>query len=813
MDSKLSQLKNIYTGSVKDIYQKDDTLIFHFTNRYSIYDWGQMPDLIEQKGEALATTARLIYTMIADPIFWHNWKLPDFVSEKIKTSLKVSKTYSQISHAGLNNHFLAQVDDDLNPSEHGQNIMVKKVDVHRPQVSASGYDYSVYKKKPTNALIPLEVIFRMGLPTGSSFPKRAAKDVEYLKTLGVTKLPQEGQFFDFPVVEFSTKLEPRDRYLSYHEAADIAGMEETELHNLIETTQILSLRLYQLFKSSGLELWDGKFEFAWDTERNLMLVDSIGLDEMRVMINNNHLSKEFLRQFYVDTNWYHQLSHYKNEFGDRWKFKMLEDGLKPRALTPEYKKLAENLYQAFVNTIAVASNEKPVFHIAMNLSEWNEKVEQLLRRGESNVLVIGQGGREHALSWKLAESNSVKFVWVAPGNPGMVSTKVATCNIDFSNKNNLLEFISQNDIDLVVIGPEAPLVDGMADILRKDGIAVFGPSKEGALLEASKDFSKAIMRKAKIPTAEYETFEDPEAAFRFIDNCNWPDGIVIKMDGLAAGKGVVVCNNKSEARKAIKELVIDNALGLDNTRVVIEERLIGPEVSAFALIDGSTFKSIGQACDYKRIRDNDEGPNTGGMGTYSPADWLTNEDIQEIEESVFRPLVYTLQDEKIDYRGVLFVGLMKTTNGLKVLEFNVRFGDPETQSLLPRIKSDFFHLIKATANGKLESLSPIEFYDTSVVHVVAAAKGYPGTEGEPVSKGDQIHIEQDLWKLDSQIGKVFFAGVSGKKENLKTSGGRVLGVSAYGKDRESARAAAYELIKKVRFEGMQYRGDIAKNSK
>lgn len=805
-------LNKLYTGSVKDLYEKDDSLIFHFSDRYSIYDWGQMPDLIESKGAALASMGRLLLTQIENPAFWSGWNFPSFLNEKSKNSLENSKTFARIRHAGQRTNFIAQLDDDLKPSDNGRNLQVRKVHVLRPQKTEQGYNYSAYQSKPTQTLIPLEVIFRLGLPSGSSFLKRARKNLDYVKSLGFAEIPKENDFFDFPMVEFSTKLEPGDRYLSYAEAKEISCLSDTEFNQLIETTQVIALRLYDLFHSMGLELWDGKFEFAWNNERELMLVDSIGLDELRVLLGKYHLSKEFLRQYYAGTKWQQQLDYYKSTFKENWKVQMLSDGLKPEPLNPNYRDLAKDMYLAFTNALANALGEKKVFAHAPTLRNWHDDlVQSSATSTKQNILIIGSGGREHTLAWKIAQSPNCQHVYVSPGNPGMKDNKVTTLNRSLAAENELLPFIKEKDISLVVIGPEAPLVEGLADILRKEGICVFGPSKEGALLEASKVFSKKIMAKANIPTAQYEEFTDPEQAFRFINSCNWQDGIVVKINGLASGKGVVVCNDKNEARKAIKELMIDNILDLSDTKVILEERLIGKEVSCFALVDGNSFKTIGHACDYKRIRDFDEGPNTGGMGTYSPADWLSPTENAQIEEQILTPLVGTLAQEKIDYRGVIFVGLMRTDRGMKVLEFNVRFGDPETQSLLPRIKSDFLELLNATATGKLANTAAVEFYDRSVVHIVAAAHGYPGTEGTPVQKGDLIHLEKEIEQLPETEGKVFFAGVGQGEKGLITSGGRVLGVSAFASTREEARQKAYQYIKHIRFEGMQYRGDIAKN--
>lgn len=758
----------IYQGSVKDIYQDDlKNLYFKFSDRYSIYDWGEMPDLIPNKGKALAAMSSSFFHFI---------------------------DFNKINH-----HY-------LETTKGSDYIKVQKVDVLRPEVIGGQYDYSTYAKRPTNTLVPLEVIFRLGLPEGSSFFKRA-NDKNYLETLGVDSVPAQGEFFSKPIVEFSTKLEPLDRYLSYTEARHISGMTEVEFNDLKELTTDLALKLNNLFKRMDLELWDGKFEFAFQIDdsgrRSFKLVDSIGLDELRVLKDGAHLSKEILRQYYQKTAWIEQLTPYKAKFGDDWKKKMVEAKLTPAKLDPEFLGLVSEMYTSFAQDLKETLNDNK----GTRLSIWKKKLDQYLSMQKKNILLIGAGGREHAIAWKLLQSKNTNKVFITDSNHAMLAEKrLEALETKVQMNQNFINTLSQKNIEFVVIGPEAPLVDGMADFLRSHGIAVFGPGKLGAKLEESKNFSKNLMLKAGIPTAQFQKFTKADHAILFIENSDWKDGFVIKADGLAAGKGVIVTSNKVDAKKAVYDMMINNDLGLANTTIIIEEKLIGPEVSVFALVDKNTFKTIGNACDYKRIRDNDEGPNTGGMGTYSPCEWLTEDDSKFIDEKVFAPLVKQLEIEGIDYNGVIFAGLMKTNSGLKVLEFNVRFGDPETQSLLPRIENDFEELLYKTATNDLKSVDTIKLKDETVVNVVCAAHGYPGTEGTPVRKNDSISVNEEMIK----DGKVFFAGVKKDHEHFLTAGGRVLGVTSWGKNKNQARELAYQNIKYINFEGMQYRNDIAK---
>ncbi len=426
-----------------------------------------------------------------------------------------------------------------------------------------------------------------------------------------------------------------------------------------------------------------------------------------------------------------------------------------------------------------------------------------------NLLVVGSGGREHALSWKLAQSQLAKTVFLAPGNPGVQGEEkvkiVPTSAADFSG---IWDLCQKEKIDFVVVGPDQALADGLIDFLQSKGILAFGPRKDAAQIEWSKGFSKELMNEAGIPTARFEIFSKfsgAKGAKEFLENVSWGDGWVVKADGLALGKGVVVCENRAEALRVAEEFLEKSAHGRAGETIVIEERLIGREVSHFALCDGQRGITLGFACDYKRIFDGDQGPNTGGMGAYSPADWLPADTLARVEYEIVSPLLKVLKEKGREYRGVLFAGLMITKTGPKVIEFNARFGDPETQCLLPLLDEDLLPWLLAAAKGDLQGLgrNEIRLQNKHSVHLVLAAEGYPANP----TKGDAIQISDSV-KVSA--GKIFYAGVARKSEHLVTNGGRVLGITALGDTRTDARAQAYSLADGVKFRGQQRRSDVGK---
>ena len=414
------------------------------------------------------------------------------------------------------------------------------------------------------------------------------------------------------------------------------------------------------------------------------------------------------------------------------------------------------------------------------------------------VLLIGNGGREHALAWKLADSPRVTALYVAPGNPGtaQVADNVA---IDPMNLDAVEKFVRANGIELVVIGPEDPLAAGLANRMIAAGVKVFGPTKDGARVEADKWFAKEIMRQQAIPTAEARSFTDAAAAEEYVKRRDEP--CVIKAAGLAKGKGVVVCYRTGDAVDAIDEIMRKKAHGAAGARVVIEELLTGPECSILAFVDRNSIYVMETAQDHKPVDDGDTGPMTGGMGAYTPTPVVTEDMLRTIERDVLVPAVDGLVREGIEYRGVLYAGLMLTTNGPKVLEFNCRFGDPETQPLMMRLKSDLLEVMLAVAEGRLDQVT-IEWDPRPALCVVAAAGGYPGKykKGLPITGIEQADAMRDV--------KVFQAGTRAEGKQVVTDGGRVLSVCALGDTIADAQRRAYEAIRHIQFEGMHYRKDI-----
>jgi phosphoribosylamine--glycine ligase len=422
-----------------------------------------------------------------------------------------------------------------------------------------------------------------------------------------------------------------------------------------------------------------------------------------------------------------------------------------------------------------------------------------------NVLVIGKGGREHALVWKLAQSPRVKKIFCAPGNAG---TALHATNVPIEPVINefdrLVRFAKKESIGLVVVGPEDPLAIGLTDQLQKAGLRVFGPTKQAARLEASKVFAKNLMRHADVPTAEFRIFDHPQPARYYIESREYP--LVIKADGLAAGKGVIVCSTKQDALNAIERIMVREEFGQAVGRhVVIEKRLDGQELSLFALIGGRSILPMPATQDHKAVFDGDTGPNTGGMGAYCPAPVATPELLQDIEQHVLVPTVHAMKRARTPFRGLLFTGLMLTNQGPRVLEFNVRFGDPETQPLLMRLKTDLLDLLEAVVNDTLSDTdeTKIEWDPRPAVCVVLASQGYPG----PYPKGRVISGLDEVAKMSDV--QVFHAGTKVDGSAILTDGGRVLGVTALGDTLADAKRRAYEAVAKISFTGMHYRKDIA----
>jgi len=418
------------------------------------------------------------------------------------------------------------------------------------------------------------------------------------------------------------------------------------------------------------------------------------------------------------------------------------------------------------------------------------------------ILIVGSGGREHTLVWKVKQSPKVEKIFVAPGNAGTAemaeNVDVAVTDIDA-----LKNFAKEKAIDLTIVGPEIPLVTGIVDEFQKDGLKVFGPVQKAALLEGSKIYAKKIMKKYKVPTAGYEAFKDPQKALEHVYMSKFP--VVIKADGLAAGKGVTVAKSLVEAIKAIDTIMKDKIFGEAGEQIIIEECLVGEEASILAFVDGKNFIPMTSAQDHKPIYDNDEGPNTGGMGTYSPAPIVTDKIAEEVSEKVFKPMVAGMAEEGAPYKGILYAGLMITDEGPQVIEFNCRFGDPETQVVLPRLKNDIVEVMEACIAGRLDQIK-LEWEEKAAVCVVLAADGYPGK----YSKGDEITGLKDANALEDTV--VFHAGTAKIEEKVVTAGGRVLGVTAMGENIKTAIKNAYNAAEVIDFKGKYCRSDIGKKA-
>ncbi len=414
------------------------------------------------------------------------------------------------------------------------------------------------------------------------------------------------------------------------------------------------------------------------------------------------------------------------------------------------------------------------------------------------VLVIGSGGREHALVWKLKSSKKVSKVFCAPGNGGIC--RIAKCvNIKADNIKALVDFAHRNKINLTVVGPEAPLASGIVDEFHRRKLAIFGPDKMGARLESSKVFSKEFMRRYHIPTASFQVCSTAAEAIGFCKTVQFP--VVIKADGLAAGKGAVIVKDGEQARIVIEDMMLKKVFGSAGDRIVIESFLTGQEVSIMAIADSKTILPLLPSQDHKQAYDGDRGPNTGGMGAYCPVPFVTDEMLQQIDEMILQPTINGLAKEDIAFKGVLYAGLMLTATGPKVLEFNCRFGDPETQAVLPLLKSDLFDVMMAAANQKLSSVGKLDWHKGAAACVVMASRGYPGK----YNTGVKI---SGLQNIKDNSSFIFHAGTERKGDRLVTSGGRVLGITGMDRDLKQALNRAYRHISRIKFDGAMYRRDI-----
>lgn len=418
------------------------------------------------------------------------------------------------------------------------------------------------------------------------------------------------------------------------------------------------------------------------------------------------------------------------------------------------------------------------------------------------VLIVGSGGREHAIAWKVAQSKKVDKIYCAPGNAGI--SEVAECvPIGAMEFDKLVAFAKEKEIDLTVIGMDDPLVGGIVDVFEKEGLRVFGPRKNAAILEGSKAFSKDLMKKYNIPTAAYETFTDPEKALEYLETAKMP--IVLKADGLALGKGVLICQTLEEAKEGVKTLMMDKKFGSAGDEIVIEEFMTGREVSVLSFVDGNIVKIMSSAQDHKRAKDGDQGLNTGGMGNFSPSPFYTKEVDEFCKKYIYQPTVDAMKAEGRPFKGVIFFGLMLTPDGPKVLEYNARFGDPEAQVVLPRLENDIVDVFEACIDGTLDQVDLKFDNDRATVCVILASDGYPVEykKGFPIKGLEKFKGKDDYY--------VFHSGTKfNENGQIVTNGGRVLGVTATGKDLKEARKKAYEATEWISFENKYMRHDIGK---
>lgn len=416
------------------------------------------------------------------------------------------------------------------------------------------------------------------------------------------------------------------------------------------------------------------------------------------------------------------------------------------------------------------------------------------------VLIVGGGGREHAIAASVAKSSRVDKIYCAPGNAGIAA--IAECvSIGVMEFDKMADFAVENGIDLVIVGPDDPLVAGIVDVLKERGLRVFGPEKKAAILEGSKAFSKDLMKKYNIPTAAYENFDNAEDAIEYLKTAKMP--IVLKADGLALGKGVLICNTLEEALEGVSTIMVNKKFGTAGNRIVIEEFMTGREVSVLSFVDGKTIKTMTSAQDHKRALDGDQGLNTGGMGTFSPSPFYTKEVDEFCQKYIFQPTVDAMAKEDREFKGIIFFGLMLTEDGPKVLEYNARFGDPETQVVLPRMENDIVDVFEACIDGTLDDVE-LKFRDNAAVCVVLASQGYPEhyEKGIPMSGFEAFDGKDDYF--------CFHAGTALKDGDIVTNGGRVLGITATGDDLKQARAKAYEATKWIDFSNKYCRSDIGK---
>ena len=776
----------IHHGSVKDIYALEnypDILKFEFTDRYSIFDWGEMPNHLMGKGKALAEMGAHFFEILESE--------------------------------GIKHHYIGYDGD--------KGIFVKKVFVPSNQ-GLQNYEY--YQTSPEHTLVPLECLFRMGLADGSSLKPRLGDDLNTWKAVGLNRVYNMGEKWDNGenlVLEFSTKLEKQDRLLSDTEAQTMACISAEEWIQLKILITKIAFIVQREFARIGLDLWDGKLEFAFGKKvgqsREFILVDSIGLDELRLTFENKNVSKEILRQIYRQTPWYQNINKAKLIAGDKFKSYCTQDlNSFPAPLPSKIVHSVSSLYQTTIGLLkgnAVPSQLKNPLRLLDTLKS---------NQNYQNILIIGCGGREHGLALSLRKNNERSNIFVMPGNPGM---EVGDANIGIYSLDcavaveNIEEWKQYFSLDAAIIGPEQYIYSGLKHDIEEIGIPCIAPSIQGSQLEQSKIFAKQFMLKHNIPTAEfreYQTIQEALLKIHELPSENSWNGYVVKLSGPALGKGVFVLDLKNEVVSLLNDLIHSPMEGQEDG-VVIEEKLDGPECSLFYAVMGEDVRFLGEACDHKRLNDGDLGPNTGGMGAIAPVPWLREAERLLIETNFLKPTLLGLKKEDIHFSGFLFLGLMKDKHkGYQLLEYNVRLGDPETQTFLPLLEGDFFSFIKAWSVQDSLGFKNIALHfnrKLSSCHIVKVAQGYPGIFGTQVQRGQRI-IPGHFPEARETLQKIqwIFAGV--KRDDrpeatfpfLQTAGGRVLGITAVDENFSNAKKTAYEHISDWSFPGNHFRHDI-----
>jgi phosphoribosylamine--glycine ligase len=794
----VSELPLLKRGSVKNLYTLSDTeLVFEFSDDFSVFDWGKMPDTVPEKGRSLLLLASYLFRELSHPASWQGFFRSSLAAETLGSDFeKLPARLAAIAPAlrrelesvGLRSCFRGTYPKGGDPQglivEAFRGIPPKRVE----SGDVIGFDYSGHPTNAPGTLIPLEVVFRHALTDKSSFFERNPE----------TKL-KPGHRFEVPLVEFFTKLEPTDRFIvSRDEACMVGRITPEKLPEMELRTVFLSLWLRRECELRSLELIDGKFEWGFDSEGRISLADAIGPDELRLVEGTDRLSKEFLREYYRDSKWFAEIQELKKagRQGPGWQ-KLVRE---PAPMLPkEGLARATSLYR---------------------------KLEARFR--PETVLLFGAGGREHEIARRLLDSPNLRTLIWAPGQDAgfenLRRTVSKTANASrkqivrwedgawaTNRAESLIQRAHEAGVTLVILSQDNDLASGAADAFRSAGFSVFGPSRDAARIEWSKAFSKEICKGADVRTAKAHVAKSRDEAERILRDVEWSAAKkwVVKADGLALGKGVVVAETREEALASLE------ALGKYGNEFIIEERLAGEECSWFAFADGETFSLLDPAKDYKRLRDGQTGPNTGGMGAVSPAPGTTPEMRERIRREVFTPIFGELRKRGIPYQGLLYAGLMVDETGggtgapaIAVLEFNARFGDPETQALLPRLlpgaKGDLLLWMAACARGTLSDYPrDVPFTERTAVYVVAAAEGYPDAPktGAPIRLDDEILAEETFR----------FAGVKRTgSAGWVVSGGRVLGATGMGATVDSARSEAYRSLERVLFPGAQIRKDIGK---